>query len=109
MIPKSRDRSTEGPASIECDTFGRHNYLPSFFSMALSVVLRVPGLEPSPLTMLLILMAGLPAPCWWPLVVGAVTATDPDTGVDAEGGGGVLPSVRMGRADCGGCKLVSGG
>jgi len=75
--------------------------------MALSVVLRRPGLAPS-LTMLLMLIAGRPTPCWWPFVVGAVVA-DPEPGVDVVGGGGVLPSARTGSVVCGGCSPPSGG
>ena len=75
--------------------------------MALSVVLRVPGLAPSPLTMLLMLIEGRPAPCWWPLVVAELEA-DPGPGVDVAGGG-VLPLERMGRLAPGGCNWVSAG
>jgi len=103
------DRSVEEPAAIR-EVMGMltENYLPNFLSMALSVVLRVPGLEPSPLTMLLMLI-GRPTPCWWPFVVGAVEVADPEPGVDVAGGGGVLPSARIGRLVCGGCSPASGG
>lgn len=70
--------------------------------MALSVVLRVPGLAPSPVTMLLMLIAGRVEPCPWPLVAAAVAGADPEFGVEAEGKGGVLPSARIGSVDCGG-------
>jgi hypothetical protein len=73
--------------------------------MALSVVLRVPGLALSPVTMLLMLMEGRPGPCWWPLVVTELEA-DPGPGVEVAGGG-VLPLERMGRLAAGGCSWVS--
>jgi hypothetical protein len=62
--------------------------------MESSVMLLVPGEDPSPLTMLLMLMPGLVVPPALP--VSREVAVDAGAAV-VDTGGGVRPSVRIGR------------
>lgn len=74
--------------------------------MPSSAALRVPGEEPSPLTMLLMLMPGLVVP---PALGVSREVAVWAGAADVETGGGVRPSARIGRLVVGGFRLGSPG